>query len=229
MRPTIALLPSPLLGAIAWEPVAEALCATGWPAVVVDLHGGARSSDEVLEAFLSGLPRSHDLVLVPHSNAGLYAPAVAAAVRPVATVFVDAALPTTAGPTSLAPPQFYELLTGLVDEQGLLPPWTQWWGEADLDRLFPIGEWRHRVEVEEPRLPLSYFRSTVHVPAGWADNPSAYLAFGETYAVELEQARGYGWPVRVLSGGHLHILHDPPGVGSSIIELLTQLDAAHSA
>lgn len=227
MRPTIALLPSPLLGSVAWEPVAEALRATGWPAMVVALPGGPRSAGQVLEAFVSGLQQSHDVVLAPHSNAGLYAPAVAAAIRPVATVFVDAALPTTTGSTSLAPPRFYEFLTGLVDEQGLLPPWTQWWDEAELDRLFPTDEWRRRVEGEEPRLPLSYFRSTLQVPEGWARNPSAYLAFGETYAVELERARSNGWPVRTLDGGHLHMLHDPAGVAGSIVELFAQLDTAN--
>ena len=226
MRPTIALLPSPLLGSVAWEPVAEALLAAGWPAVVIDLPGGPRSAGQVLEAFVSGLPNSHDVVLAPHSNAGLYAPDLAAAIRAVATVFVDAALPSTTGSTPLAPSRFYEFLTGLVDEQGLLPPWTQWWDEAELDRLFPTDEWRRRVEGVEPRLPLSYFRSTLQVPEGWARNPSAYLAFGETYAAELKQARGFGWPVKVLDGSHLHMLHDPSGVGSSIVELLEQLDTA---
>jgi len=63
---------------------------------------------------------------------------------------------------------------------------------------------------------------------GWTGNPSAYLAFGETYAVEREQALGYGWPVKVLGGGHLHMLHDPTGVASSIVELLTQVEATQS-
>ena len=174
---------------------------------------------------MAGLPRGPEVVLVPHSNAGLYVPAVAAAAGCVATVFVDAALPTAVGPTAPAPGRFQELLNGLVDEHGLLPPWTQWWDQADLDRLFPTAEWRRRVEAEQPRLPLSYFRSEIDVPAGWADQPSAYLAFGDTYAVELEQARGYGWPVGVLDGGHLQMLHDPQGVGSSIVELLRRLDA----
>ncbi len=224
MPRTIGLLPSPLLAAVAWEPVAEALRVMGWRATVVGLPRGLRDPDDVMRGFLSGLPRD-DVALVPHSNAGLYAPALADAIGPVATVFVDAALPMSAGATRLAPPQFFEFLTGLADDEGLLPPWTEWWGEADLERLLPDPYWRRRVEAEEIRLPLSYFRSTVQVPSGWADNRCGYLAFGDTYAEEVDLARHHEWPVAMLGGGHLHMLHDPAGVANGIIELLDQLES----
>jgi hypothetical protein len=61
------------------------------------------------------------------------------------------------------------------------------------------------------------------VPAGWAERPSGYLAFGDTYAEEQSFASAQGWPVRVLPGRHLHQLHDPDGVAREIVELATRL------
>jgi hypothetical protein len=203
--PDLLLLPSPLLGPAVWAPVAELLGAR------VASVGSA-----VEEA--SGLT---DVVLVPHSNAGLHAPRLAAAIGARATVYVDAALPGEAPDTALAPARFLDFLSGLADVEGLLPPWTQWWD--DVDDLFPFGPTRAAVEAEQPRLPLSYFTTRVPVPAGWADRPSAYLGFGDTYADELAFARGRGWPVTVLPGRHLHQLIDPTAVAAAITALLARL------
>jgi hypothetical protein len=117
-----------------------------------------------------------------------------------------------------------EHLRGLADETGRLPPWTQWWEPAELDRLFHADTWRRRIETTQPRLPLSYFTSRVRVPQGWATRPAAYLAFGGTYAHEIAVARSLGWPVDVLDGTHLHMLADPEAVAVCILGLLEQLE-----
>lgn len=201
-RVTYLLVPSPLLGPAAWAPVAEIL-----EARVVEV-------DAVAEAAAG---RS-DVVLVVHSNAGLYAPSLAARIGAQATVYVDAALAGDGPDTALAPPRFLEFLTGLADDDGLLPPWTQWWEEG-IDDLFPDAATRAAVEAEQPRLPLSYFTSRVPVPAGWADRPSAYLAFGDTYAEEIAFAHAHGWPVTGIPGRHLHQLIAPAEVAAAITEL----------
>jgi hypothetical protein len=222
MLPTIALLPSPLLGPVVWEPVAAVLREQRWSTFVADLPSEIITSQDVLDAVGSQLPRK-DLVLVPHSNIGLFVPALAELVRPVATVFVDAALPGPGAATTLAPPRFLEFLTGLADHQGRLPPWVEWWEDEELHGLFPDAAWRRRVEAAGRRLPLTYFTSTVRVPAGWADHPCAYLGFAGTYADEQSQARNRGWPVQVIDGGHLHMLHAPEAVVDGIVELLGRL------
>ena len=195
-------VPSPLLGPAAWAPVAELL-------------GGAVARVDEVEEVAAGLS---EVVLVPHSNAGLHAPRLAAAVGAVAVVYVDAALPATGPDTALAPPRFLDFLATLADEDGLLPPWTQWWGD-EVDALFPDAATRAAVEAEEPRLPLSWFSSRVAVPDGWADRPSGYLAFGDTYAEEIAFARGREWPVTVLAGRHLHQLVAPAEVARAIANL----------
>ncbi|HEU4515021.1 MAG TPA: alpha/beta fold hydrolase [Nocardioidaceae bacterium] len=228
MATTFTLLPSPLLGPAAWEPVRDVLRARGHRVVVADVPVRPSGPDDVLARLRAAVPPDGDVVLVPHSNAGLYAPALAGQVltapeRRIATVYVDAALPSSTPTTPLAPAGLLAHLTGLAGDDGWLPPWTAWWDDAEVDRLFPSTTWRRRVEEAQPRLPLAYFRSRVGVPAGWATRPSAYLSFGDTYEREVTEARSLDWPVAVLDGGHLHMLHDPEAVASAVLGLLEQL------
>lgn len=90
--------------------------------------------------------------------------------------------------------------------------------------LFPDAESRAGVQREQQRFPLSYFEGTLTVPRGWDERPGAYLAFGETYAAERDDAEHRRWPVRTLPGGHLHQLNDPDQVADSILALLGQVD-----
>jgi len=215
----LLLLPSPLLGPPVWAPVADLLGAR-----VADT-AGASTPEDVAAAYAAAGDGLRDVVLVPHSNAGLYAPLLAERLGARATVYVDAALPGDGADTALAPDRFLGLLRELADGDGLLPPWTQWWDEDDVRDLFPDASTRARVEAGEPRLPLSYFTSRVAVPAGWADRPSAYLAFGDTYADEIASAHQHGWPVTGLSGRHLHQLVAPREVAAAISDLAERLGA----
>jgi hypothetical protein len=183
-----------------------------------------RTSAEVLDAYLAALPTDADVVLVPHSNAGAYVPQLAVQRQVVATVFVDAILPPASGRVPLAPPALLDVLEAKADEQGLLPPWTSWWDEADVASLFPNAESRAAVHRNMQRLPLSYFKETLAVPAGWDSRPGAYLAFGETYAAEHDDAAHRGWPVHSLPGGHLHQLNDPGRVADTVLGLMRQLE-----
>ena len=214
---TFALLPSPLLGPAVWDPVAVALRERGHACVVVPPAGA--TPGEVLEAFRSGLPDG-ELVLVPHSNAGLYVPALAAGRDVRAVVLVDAALPSWDGsPAPTAPAELVAHLASLADADGLLPPWSQWWDAASLDGLFPDDPSRRRVQDDERRLPLSYFTGAVPGAEGWAARRCAYLAFGDTYADETAAARDAGWPVEVLPGRHLEMLHHPDLVAETVVTL----------
>jgi hypothetical protein len=219
----LALLPSPLLGPSVWEPVAGRLRVAGWAAEVCRPLGSPTSGRDVLAGLLDVLPAGRPLVLVPHSNAGLYVPQLVHEREVVATVFVDAALAPAEGAAALAPEAFLDFLETRADADGLLPPWTRWWDDADVDVLFPDRATRRRVEAEQPRLPLAYFRDALPVPARWLARPSAYLAFGDTYADEREQARQQGWPVETLVGEHLHMLVDPDEVAATITGLLGRL------
>lgn len=223
MAPVLALLPSPLLGPVVWQPVAASLTAQGWQVVTgtVGRTGAPRTPQDVLDAFLAALPDDQELVLVPHSNAGLYVPAVAARRRVVGCVFVDALVPPRHGRVPIAPPEVLDALRAKADVDGVLPPWTGWWAEDEVAALFPDEGVRRQVEREQQRLPLSYFEGSLAVPAGWAERPGAYLAFGDTYARDRAEASRRAWPVVTLPGRHLHMLVEPEQVAAQIDALVT--------
>ena len=226
MDAVLCLLPSPLLGPACWRPVAGVLSDRGFAVAGSGTASGRapRTGADALAAYLAAVPADRDVVLVPHSNAGLFVPSLAAARRVAGYVFVDAGLPLDgADGVPMIPPEFYEMLAGKADGDGLLPPWTQWWDEDSVSELFPDAGTRAAVEREESRLPLSYFAETVPVPPGWADRPGAYLAFGDTYAAERAVAVAQGWPVTTLVGEHLHMLVDPVAVADAITDLIAGL------
>jgi hypothetical protein len=208
--PTLLLLNSPLVGPGTWSPVRDRLRALG---------------REVLVADPREVQAAGPVVLVPHSNAGLFAPGLAERVDAAATVYVDAALADEGPDTAMAPPDLMAHLRTLMDPDGMLPPWSRWWPAEALDGLFPDDETRAALERQQPRLPLAYFNRRLPVPEGWTQRPAAYLAFGETYAAELARARGLGWPVERLEGRHLHLLHQPDEVAAAILRLEAQLRA----
>lgn len=91
MNPTIALLPSALLGPAVWQPVRSHLHDIGQDAIVVgNQEASGTSVDDVLQWYLNSLPTGRDYVLVPHSNAGLYVPASTAQRSVTGLVVVDA-------------------------------------------------------------------------------------------------------------------------------------------
>lgn len=222
----VALLPSPLLGCAMWQPVASVLKELGRRVVAIDVGGPApATAQDALRAYLRALPDDDELVLVPHSNAGLYVPAVAEHREVGAAVFVDAGLPPLGGggaPT--VPVGFFAMIAGKADDRRMLPVWTEWWDEQEIAALFPDARSRADIERQQRRLPLSYVEDAVPVPSGWAHRPCAYLAFGETYQAEVETARRLGWPVRTLDGKHLEMVVHPMAVANAILSLLAEAD-----
>ena len=204
----LLLVASPLLGPATWRPVADVLTRQGYDARTTTVEHLAADTG------------TGPVVVVPHSNAGLHVPHLTRDLDVVATVYVDAALPTEdATSTTLAPPAFRDFLATLADADGVLPRWTDWWPAADVAPLFPDDAGRAVVEAEQARRPLTWFDREVPVPAGWVDRPSAYLAFGMTYPAEVALARRHHWPVTVVDGAHLHTLVDPEGVAAAVVDL----------
>jgi hypothetical protein len=228
VEPAFVLLHSLLLGPQTWAPVAVRLRASGVVTVVPSLVDVADVDDPpfwprvatVVNDAVGELPQDQPIVLVAHSNAGLMVPVVVhAARRPVVgCVFVDASLPSLAGWTPAASPERLTHLRAMAT-QGRLPPWTAWWDEEDVARLFPDPATRSRVSAEQPRLPLSYYEQRIPVPAGWDHRPCGYLLFGPPYDRVARQARERGWDVDELPGAHLHQLVQPDAVAARIVAM----------
>ena len=227
MDAAFVLVHSPSVGPLTWAPVRQRLDAAGAVTVVPSLAGVAgagppfwRPVAATVRQAIDALPPDQPVVLVAHSNAGLFVPVIAdASPRPVAgCLFVDAALPAPSGPTPVATADHLDFLRSKVDG-GRLPPWTEWWDEADVAAMFPDAGTRAAVSAEQPRLPLSYYEERVPVPAGWDRRPCGYLLFGPPYEPVAEDAARRGWAVRHVPGRHLHQLVDPGTVTTTILAM----------
>jgi hypothetical protein len=232
MQPIFVLVHSPSVGPSTWGPVAGSLKKAGYRVHVPSLlhvgDGGPPFWPRIVSAVqreLEEVPADHPLVLVAHSNAGLFLPVIRSGLdQPVTgSVFVDAALPARTGPTPVAPPELLEFLRPLAVD-GMLPRWTDWWDEADIAPMFSDPATRKTVVAEQPTLPFSYYQQRIPVPDSWDDHPCSYLLFGPPYDDVADDARERGWRVRHLPGAHLHQIVDPAGTARSLIELAV-LDA----
>ena len=227
MDAAFVLLHSPSVGPLTWAPVARELDSLGAVAIVPSLAGVADAGPPfwrfvagTVGAAVGRLPPEQPVVIVAHSNAGLFVPVIVDAVpRGVAgCLFVDAALPAPAGPTPVAPPELLDFLRPKVID-GRLPQWTAWWDESDVAPMFPDDRTRRAVSAEQPRLPLSYYQERVPTPAGWDDRPCGYLLFGPPYEPMAADAAGRGWTVEHVPGLHLHQLVDPGTVAARIVSM----------
>jgi pimeloyl-ACP methyl ester carboxylesterase len=177
---TGVLVHSPLVGPTSWLPVAHELERRGRVAVVPSLLGVAEATEprwrhvpEAVRVVISHLRRR--VVLVGHSGAGplLAVIADALAVEVAVLVFVDS-LPPPAGPT-LGPPEFVDQLRAMATD-GVLAPWSRWFGADAMRELVADQRLRADLEAEMARLPLSYFDAAVPLPDDWASRrPCAYL------------------------------------------------------
>jgi pimeloyl-ACP methyl ester carboxylesterase len=105
------------------------------------------------------------VILVGHSGGGLLLPRIVdgLTVEVAALVFVDSFLPPARGGVPLAAPGFIDKLRALATD-GVLPRWSSWFGERAWRDLVPDERLRATLEMEMPRLPLSYFQAGVPLP-----------------------------------------------------------------
>ena len=225
----VTLLPSPLLPRLSAEAFTSAVAERWWRLHQEEVAVGiaafpkpAPDAQAVLDTFRMVVAMERPDLVLTHSNGGRYA-ALAAPGIPV--VHIDAALPPASGEeVPMAPAAMLDHLTTMADDDGLLPPWSRWWPEEDFAQVLPDAAVRADLREHERRMPLSYFRSRLGAPDGWAEQPQAYLAFGDTYAEEAAFAHEHGWPTTVLDGAlHLHHLVAPDAVAAATLDLAARL------
>jgi hypothetical protein len=225
----LVLVPAPVLGPASWQPVADELTAGGARVTVPSLadftDGDPPYAPRLVQlctgqiaAALAAGPGADRVVLVVHSGAGPFAAQLAAAVPAtpagVAVVFADAGLPAIDGPTPVMDGGFLPYLRQLARD-GMVPPWPQWFPEADPAELYPSETARAAVLSDARPVPLSFFGE--QLPAAPAPAQARYLLFSEGYGPEAEEAKKRGWPVAELPGSHLHMLVDPAAVAAALV------------
>jgi pimeloyl-ACP methyl ester carboxylesterase len=209
------------VGPTTWHWVAEALTSAGHGVVVPDLRQAAMSGQpaEVVREAVAACPSDTDVV-VGHSGAGLLMPAIANSLSMAVCprlVFVDAAIPDCEGVARLNP-DAADLLRPLAVE-GVLPPWSVWWGEGAVERMIPDTEMRDRVVAELPELPMTLFDGALPVPAGWCKWPWDYLLLSEEMRGEAERARSLGWSVVEDVGNHLDVVNRADQVAADLVRI----------
>jgi hypothetical protein len=203
------LLHSPLVGPTTWKWVAEELRSGGDTVVVptvavATLSAGWRT---VVSEFADQVPNAPDMVFVAHSGAGPLLPSIVGRARAVdpSLIFVDAGIPSVSAPTPLVPDGMLKELTKIA-ENGVLPPWSDWFGPEVMEELIPDLEMRRLVASDLPRLPLSYFSDAVPPVRPWPAADNGYILLSEAYEDEASEAARRGWDVVELFGRHLDIV-----------------------
>jgi hypothetical protein len=109
---------------------------------------------------------------------------------------------------------------------GVLPPWSNWFGPGAMRELVPDERLRADLEAEMPRLPLSYFEASVPMPDDWPDRPCGYLLLSAVpYGHSAAEARAYGWPViEIPDVQHLAIATNPIAVSEALLDLERSLE-----
>jgi hypothetical protein len=133
-------------------------------------------------------------------------------------VFVDAGLPATTTDTPLMPEAFLKQLSAIT-EDGLLPPWSEWFGPGVMASLIPDSNKRELIEFELPRIPLSYFHGSVPPVRKWPADRNGYVLLSDGYVDDAEEARRRGWPVVELLGDHLDLITRAPIVALAVVQV----------
>jgi hypothetical protein len=181
---------------------------------------------EFADAIAAQVRHGDQAVLVGHSGAGPLLPQIAARIGAGPLIFVDADIPPDAGETSLMPAEILAALRATAVD-GLLPPWSEWFGPEVMGELVPDAERRAVVAAELPRLPLSYYEARVAAPVGWAAAGGGYILLSaEAYGGAAAAAAARGWPVVELPGGHLDIVTRPEPIAAAIADLAARLAGA---
>ncbi len=213
---------SPSVGPAIWQGVADRLRDKGIdvrvPSFIGVGEGPAPYWPQVIQRAVHSVGNdARPVVIVPHSNAGLFVPLVVDRLgeRAAACVLVDASLPPAEGESAVVPADFLPFLRAKAVD-GILPRWSDWWEEEEIASLYPDQETRSALTAEEPQLPLVYYEQTIPVPGGWDRRPCAYLWFGPPYDETAKRAGDRGWIVEHLGGAHLHMVIDPAAVADRI-------------
>jgi hypothetical protein len=220
----LALVHSPLVGAGCWRGVEAALIASGAKARTLEcgsLEGPGRYAQISRRVATAAACLEAPWVLVVHSAAGAFAPAVVerATVAPSAVLFVDAVLPHPGRSWLEAAPQTLAARIRDLEVGGRLPPWHRWFVRSPTRALIADPVARARFEREAPTIPLAFLDEPAPHTSIPVNIPKGFLKLSAAYEHEASTAIGRSWFVGALEGHHLAMLTDPGRVTAAIREM----------
>jgi hypothetical protein len=229
--PLFVLIHSPLVGPTTWEPVAVALRERGQEVVVPALWDNDtpdppywQQHAAAVARALGAVPAERPVILAGHSGAGPLLPAISREVtQPTAMyLFVDAGIPLLSTSRlelmEVEAPGWAAEFEQSLRAGTLFPNWT----DADLAEMVPDAGRRQALLDELHPRDLAFFAEPIPNPLFWPGPLCAYLQFSAAYDVPAYCAQEGGWPIRRLEAGHFHMLVDPEGVATAMLELVEQ-------
>lgn len=141
---TLVMVHSPLVGSSSWRPLADVARARGLDVVRPDLTGVVDAARpqwrSLVDTAVDSTSGRADLVVVGHSGAGAFLPAIGHCLkdRLQAVVFVDAIVPPVVGEHRTS-----ERFLGFLDDKtvdGRLLAWLDWWPPEVVSELVRSSE-----------------------------------------------------------------------------------------
>lgn len=223
---SILLVHSPLVGPSSLARLAAAAADADLRVSLPDLTPMAES-DNPHDVFCrlaveAGRTMNAAPLVVGHSGAGAFLPAIGSAIGNIAgLVFVDAVVPPAAGVHTTSP-GMSEMLDS-VTEDGVLRRWLDWWPEETILDLLPNEADRIQLGADMPRVPRSFYDHDVDVPPGWSQGGCGYLMLSGAYEAELQDAGERGWPTARLDSDHLAPHTQPEAVIREVLQLARRI------
>lgn len=210
--PCIVLVAGPLVGASSWEPTASRLRAAGARVQIPDVlacAGRVPSWREWTSHLLDQSSAEQAPILIGHSSASTLVVDLATRMSVRGVIIVDGDIPPASGLAPPVRPALRDFITGLADENGLLPPWSQWWVNdsrraqlVGIDSLALDPQALRSFELDLPRMTSGWFDDAIDL-APWDHVPVGYIQLSLIYDHAAEEALRRGWPLRRLQGTHL--------------------------
>jgi pimeloyl-ACP methyl ester carboxylesterase len=223
---TLLFVHSPVAGPSTWIYTAEVLQQNGFTCVVPNLTGVASTGPPYYPKYAAAAAVAGGVgpvVLVGHSAAGALLPAVAEAVgeRTRGAVFVDAMLPQPGRSWFDTAPRGMEAQLRTLADDGVLPPYDEWFPPGALAELVPDAERRRRLTAEIPRMPLAYFDEPAP-RARFAESVAcAFIRLGAPFDAAADKAERLGWWVTRRDWDHLRMLSDPEAVADVVAQAIS--------
>jgi hypothetical protein len=227
-RPAFALIPSPLVGPLSWQPVAQTLAQRGHSVVVANPADETASASPFWAQHAQTAARAitsaacvGPLILVAHSGAGPLLPAIAARLgrKPAAFIFADAGilgqtasrLDLMRGESASRAAAFEEYL----NSGGLFPAWS----DADLQDEIPDEDMRRRMVSELRPRGKDFFTEPIPFLADGLPARQGYIQFSAGYESCAQHALAQSWPLVRFNAGHFYMLAHPQLVAKTLQEM----------
>ena len=233
MTHSFLLVHSPLIGPYTWRRLSARMERMGWktviPSLLPVLDRSEAFSDAIARRVMQAVEETEvtePLIAVGHSAAGAFLPVISSYLDGMVRgyVFLDARLPRRDASLADEDSPSEVILRQEMLEDGLLPRWSDWFGEGVMEEVLPDERVRKDFIAELKPIPIGLFDEKITFPSNWPDAPCCYVRLSKFYKPLALEASARGWPVKEIDAEHLHPLTHPEESMDLILNMVDQLE-----